>query len=228
MNLLKSNPLDFLRHFPLLEGIQEETLQTIGQYIETAKYEKHEIIYQENEDSEYLYFLIKGIVKIGKYASDGREVIKHILHPMAIFGELCLTHENRRSDFAIAMNEEVHLLRIHIGHLRHIMRNNNELALRVLQFIGKRLERVERRLESLIFKDARERIIEFIKEVASRRGKRVGYETLIKHSLTQQDIANITGTSRQTVTSVLNELRKSNLIYFNRRSILIRDLERLA
>ncbi|MFT5763438.1 MAG: CRP/FNR family cyclic AMP-dependent transcriptional regulator, partial [Saprospiraceae bacterium] len=84
------------------------------------------------------------------------------------------------------------------------------------------------RLESLIFKDARTRIIEFLKDSAEKRGRRVGYEMLLKHSLTQQDIANLTGTSRQTVTSVLNELRKSDLIYFNRRSILIRDMAKLA
>ncbi len=94
--------------------------------------------------------------------------------------------------------------------------------------LGDRLRQVENRLESLIFKDARRRIIDFLKESASRQGKRVGYEMLIKHSLTQQDIANITGTSRQTVTSVLNDLRRANLIYFNRRSILIRDLAKLS
>ncbi|MCB0680661.1 MAG: winged helix-turn-helix domain-containing protein, partial [Saprospiraceae bacterium] len=65
-------------------------------------------------------------------------------------------------------------------------------------------------------------------DTARQRGRKVGFETLLKHCLTQQDIANITGTSRQTVTSVLNELKKENLIYFNRRSILIRDLGRLS
>ena len=93
--------------------------------------------------------------------------------------------------------------------------------------IGDRLRRVEDRLESLIFKDARTRIIDFIKDSASKRGRQVGFETLIKHSLTQQDIANLTGTSRQTVTSVLNELKKLNLIYFTRKSILVRDLAKL-
>ena len=88
--------------------------------------------------------------------------------------------------------------------------------------------KAENRLEGLIFKDARTRIVDFIKEYAETRGRQVGYERLFKHSLTQQDIANLTGTSRQTVTSVLNELRKSNLIYFNRNSILIRDMAKLA
>ena len=95
--------------------------------------------------------------------------------------------------------------------------------------IGNRLKKAESRLESLIFKDARTRIIDFLKESAEKRGSKIGIdEMLVKHSLTQQDIANITGTSRQTVTSVLNDLKRSDLIYFNRRSILIRDIGRLA
>jgi CRP-like cAMP-binding protein len=83
-------------------------------------------------------------------------------------------------------------------------------------------------MESLIFKDARTRIVDFIKDSVSDRGQRVGYEMLLRHSLTHQDIANITCTSRQTVTLVLNELRKLDLIYFNRGKILVRDLARLA
>jgi CRP/FNR family cyclic AMP-dependent transcriptional regulator len=79
----------------------------------------------------------------------------------------------------------------------------------------------------LIFKDARSRIVSFLHEVVAERGRRVGYEMLLKHSLTHQDIANITCTSRQTVTLVLNELRKENLIYFNRGRILVRDMETL-
>ena len=83
-------------------------------------------------------------------------------------------------------------------------------------------------MESLIFKDARARIIDFLKESAETRGRKVGFEMLFKHCLTQQDIANLTGTSRQTVTSVLNDLRKDNLIYFNRNTILIRDMGKLS
>ena len=66
-------------------------------------------------------------------------------------------------------------------------------------------------------------IIDFIKESACRRGHRVGYDWFLKRNLTQQEIANYTGTSRQTVTEVFNELKKANQIYFNRNKILIRD-----
>ena len=85
----------------------------------------------------------------------------------------------------------------------------------------------EKRLESMILEDARSRIINFIKNLANEHGTQVGFETLVKHHMTQQDIANMTGTSRQTVTSILNDLKNANLIYFNRKSILIRDLNKL-
>jgi CRP/FNR family transcriptional regulator, cyclic AMP receptor protein len=97
-----------------------------------------------------------------------------------------------------------------------------------MTLFGNRLMRAESKLESLIFKDARTRIVEFIKDSVSKTGRKVGLEMLLKHSLTHQDIANITCTSRQTVTLVLNELRKSDLIYFNRGKILVRDMTRLA
>jgi CRP-like cAMP-binding protein len=82
-------------------------------------------------------------------------------------------------------------------------------------------------METLIFKDAKSRIVDFIKRIADERGVPVGKETLIKTSLTHQDIAKLTATSRQTVTTTLNELKENNLIYFDRRRILIRDMAAL-
>lgn len=189
---------------------------------------KQHRIYDAGELSDTLFILNRGTVKIGRHSKEGREVIKQIVHPVSLFGEMGLVGERTRQNFATAMNKEVVLYALSIREIQALLQNNSQLAVEMLQYFGNRLRRTENRLESLIFKDARERIIDFLKDAARKRGERVGYETLIRHSLTQQDIANITGTSRQTVTSVLNDLRKSNLIYFNRRSILIRDLAKLS
>ena len=86
---------------------------------------------------------------------------------------------------------------------------------------------VERKMESLIFKDARTRIIDLIVQMAEKHGSKVGDEVLLVHDLTHQDIANLTATSRQTVTVTLNDLRDKNLIYMERKKILIRDIEKL-
>ncbi len=217
-----------LKSFPIFESVGEDTLHELARCTSKVKIQKHEAIYEEGSRSDSIYFLMKGVAKIGAHSEDGREIIKQVLHPMAMFGELCIAGEEKRKNFALAMNRDVELLCLPALDVQRAMRNDHQLAIHILKFIGRRLQRAESRLESLIFKDARERIIEFLKESAQKQGKRIGYEMLIRHCLTQQDIANLTGTSRQTVTSVLNDLKKSNLIYFNRRSILIRDLGKLS
>lgn len=218
----------FIDDLPLFNCLTDAEKQQLESCIEFRVKRKYSFIYMPDELSSHLFFLTKGTVKIGTHSSDGREVIKAILHPTAMFGELGLVGEELRQDFARAMNEEVHLCIIKVNDFQALMESNHNLCLRVIALMGKRLRRAENRLESLIFKDARTRIVDFLKDSVLKRGRRVGYEMLLKHSLTQQDIANLTGTSRQTVTSVLNDLRKSDLIYFNRRSILIRDLAKLA
>lgn len=220
--------VDVLRHFPLFEGLSEDTFTRLETMVEHHSKGKHVQLYESGEVSDRVYFLLKGTVKTCTMSSDGREVIKTILHPLAMFGELGLVGEKLRHESAFTMNEEVVFLTISISNFQVLMRSNHVLCLNVLHLIGSRLLVAEGKLEALIFKDARSRIIDFLKDSATQRGRKVGYEMLFKHCLTQQDIANLTGTSRQTVTSVLNELRKENLIYFNRNTILIRDMGRLS
>ncbi|HPI79126.1 MAG TPA: Crp/Fnr family transcriptional regulator, partial [Cyclobacteriaceae bacterium] len=111
--------------------------------------------------------------------------------------------------------------------LKNLMKEDKELSFKILKLVGLRLMKLERKLELLVFKDARTRIIEFLKDSASWKGKKVGFETMIPTKLTHKDIAALTGTSRQTVTTILNELKDQNLINFDRKKILIRDLDRL-
>lgn len=219
---------DVLRQFPLFDSLTEEEYQQLNTIAEFKILDKFGSIYNRNMPADRIFFLVKGIVKISTTSSDGREVIKSILHPLAFFGELGLVGAQKRKDFAQAMNQDVHFFSIKVSDFRKLMFANHHLCMKVLAMVGERLRKAEQRLEALIFKDARGRIIDFLKDTAAKRGRKVGYELMFRHCLTQQDIANITGTSRQTVTSVLNELRKENLIYFNRRSILIRDMEKLA
>jgi len=223
-----NSKINFLRQFPLFDSLNEEEFQKLSNMVELKTKAKYSYVYMPDEPSQMIYFLIKGIVKIGTHSNDGREVIKAILHPTAMLGELCLVGEEKRQDFARIMNEDAQLCVLKVDDFRTLMAANNRLCLKVIELLGSRLRKAENRLEALIFKDARTRIIDFLKESVAKRGRRIGYEMLLKHCLTQQDIANLTGTSRQTVTSVLNDLRKSDLIYFNRRSILIRDIAKLS
>jgi CRP-like cAMP-binding protein len=223
-----SNKIQFFSTLPLFEALSPAELEQLADIAQFRRTPKFQFIFMPDESADQLYFLLKGRLKTGTFSVDGREVIKEILQPSSLFGDLALAGETTRSEFAQALHDEAEYLEIKVTDFQLLMQQNQRLVFACLRHLSQRLQRVEDRLAKLVLKDARERIIEFLIETAGREGRRVGYETLVKHHLTQQDIANLTGTSRQTVTSVLNDLRKSNLIYFNRNSILIRDIEKLA
>lgn len=203
-------------------------LESLKQIATTRTFEKKQYIYYPQEPSKNIFLLKEGRVKIGTYSSEGKEVIKSIVYPGQLFGELGLIGEQRRSDFAKSLNESVKVDIINIDDMRHVMNGDMQLNLKVMTQIGNRLRKVERRLESLIFKSARARIVDLLKDMANERGLKIGYEVLLRQFFSHREIAAMTGTSRQTVTKVLSDLKRSNLIHTDRKNILIRDMANLA
>lgn len=201
-------------------------VKTMGDQHSFIEFKKDQFIYFPNEKATHIYMIVSGHVKIGHYLDEGKEVITSILSTGEIFGELALAGEDERRDFAQAM-DHVTICPLSIDDLKDLMKENKELSFKLLKLVGLRLMKVERKLELLVFKDARTRIIEFLRDAAAWKGKKVGFETMIPTKLTHKDIAALTGTSRQTVTTILNELKDKNLINFDRRKILIRDLSQL-
>jgi CRP/FNR family transcriptional regulator, cyclic AMP receptor protein len=191
------------------------------------QYKRDEFIYIPDESATHIYMVVNGRVKIGHYLENGEEVITSILTTGEIFGELAVAGEEKRKDFAQAV-VDVTICPLTTTELKELMYENKELSFKILKLIGLRLMKLERKVELLVFKDARTRVVEFLRDAASWKGVKVGTETMIQTRLTHQDIGSLTGTSRQTVTTILNELKDKNLINFNRKQILIRDLDNLV
>jgi CRP-like cAMP-binding protein len=210
--------------FSDFNDLTHSTLNNLLDKVTIKKYKKNDFIYLAEDNSVNIFFLKEGKVKIGKYSEDGKEMVLRVNHEGDIFGELSLIPNEHRGNFAQVAHGNAEVWAISIDDLIDVMQSDFEFSLRITQIIGKKLINTERRMETLIFKDAKSRIVDFIKRIADERGVPVGKETLIKTSLTHQDIAKLTATSRQTVTTTLNELKENNLIYFDRRRILIRDM----
>lgn len=216
-----------LERINLFKDLSTDDLDRISEVATMKNMEKGKYIYFPDEPSRVVFLLKEGRVKIGTYSDDGKEIIKAILEPGEMFGELSIAGQESRSDFAQCLDPNVRLCAIGKDEMVRILNSIPMLSLKITHLIGLRLQKMERRFESLIFKDARERIIDFIRTSALEKGRQVGYEWVFKHKLTHQDIANLTATSRQTVTIVLNELRENKIIKFDRRSILIHEMENL-
>jgi len=133
------------------------------------EYKKNDFIYFPHQNANQIYLVANGRVKIGSYTDDGKEVVKAILSSGELFGEMALAGEEIRSDFAQAMDQQVSICPMKIEDMQELMEGNKPLNFKIFKIMGLRLKKVERRLESLVFKDARTRIVEFLRELANEK-----------------------------------------------------------
>lgn len=205
----------------------QKDLTSIFETGTTRKLARSSYVYLPEEAADKIFLVKQGRVRVGTYGAGGREVTKNIFAAGAIFGESALVGESTRHNFAYTL-ESTTLAVLTVGEFQAQLRQNPTFSQQLLELIGSRLIATEQRLESMVFKNSRSRIIDFLHQLGEQQGQRVGYEMLVRKFLTHQEIANLTATSRQTVTTILNELRNANILTFNRKRLLIRDMDKLA
>ena len=195
-------------------------------YKETHKfdsYNKKEYIYFTDESATKVYLIDKGKVKIGYYTEEGDEVIKAILSRGEIFGEQTILGETKHNEFAQSLDKGTSICSISVSELQGLMLENRSLSLKLYKFIGLRMRRLERRLELLLFKDTRTRVIEFIAELEKDYGKTlVNGEVLIKHPYTQKEMASLLGTSRPSFNIIMNNLKEEGYLTFSGKEIILK------
>ena len=185
------------------------------------KYKKSDYIYFTDDNANKIYLIDKGKVKLGYYTEDGEEVIKAILTKGEIFGEKALLGIDKRNEFAQSIDNTTSICPVSKDTMFQLMRDNVSISFKIYKFIGLRIKRLERRLELLLFKDAKTRLLEFLDELCEDYGYECDQtgDHVIKHPYTQKDIASLIGTSRPTLNSLLNELKHNEIIDFNRKEI---------
>ena len=186
-------------------------------------YPKKEFIYFTEDASTKVYLIDKGKVKIGYYNENGDEVIKAILSRGEIFGEKSILGEIKHNDFAQTLTKDTSICSMSVNELQGLMLENRNLSLKIYKFIGVRFKKLERRLELLLFKDARTRLIEFLGELEKDFGQILANgDVLIKHPYTQKDIASLIGISRPSLNILMNNLKDENYLDFNRKEIILK------
>ncbi len=202
---------------------ENHALENVKKHI----FKKDEYIFLPEEKALYVCLIRAGRVKIGVQSHDGRFIIKSILKEGDLFGELALFGDTFRKEFAQSMDADTEIIMVPLESIEKKMKEDRVFCNEITQVIGKKLLRAQRRLESFVFKDAQSRIIQFLTDLVKEDGKRIGYEMLVPRFYTHQEIAHLTNTSRQTVTTVLSKLKTKNLIFIRRKKLLVRDLDEL-
>jgi CRP-like cAMP-binding protein len=224
---MSEQSLWFLENIDVMNIFCPQKVDHAQNTMRRTTFKKGEYIYLPNEDADKVYFITEGCVRLGMHGEHGKEITKAILTQGEVFGELALMHEGRRRDFAYAMEDSSACV-LTVDEMRKLMRQHSGLNLFLMKLMGSRVLEMESRLESLVFKDSHSRIIELVLEYARKRGLHNGNEIRVLNFIRHKDIANLTATSRQTVTSILNELRGKGLITFDRKTLVIYDAEKLS
>ncbi|APY00601.1 Crp/Fnr family transcriptional regulator [Lacinutrix venerupis] len=186
-------------------------------------YKKKDYIYFAQDSANKVYLIEKGKVKIGYYNEEGDEIVKAILSKGQLFGEKAILGESVRDEFAQSIDNSTSICPIGVNTMYELMRDNQTFSFKVYKFIGYKLRKLERRLQLLMFKDTKTRLLEFLNELCEEYGyncPETGHN-IITHPYTQKDIASLIGTSRPTLNILLNELKEENIIDFNRKEIKI-------
>lgn len=184
-------------------------------------YDKGEFIYLQKEQTNAVYLIVSGKVKILSYAENGRETLKHILAKGDLFGETGLLEEDQYKDFAIAFSENTRIYKYSVDEFQHLIKKDPEFAIKVYKIISTRLKQLEKRINLLCIKDTKTRLLEFILDHCQTYGIHVNAHIEIENHFTHQDIADLIGTTRQTVTSLLNDWKRKNLLSCNRNKMII-------
>lgn len=222
----ESNILWYLEKFNLFHKLDMKSLSEIGRNTCMVKFKKNDAVFIPKELQENIFFLKKGKVKISTFNEVGEELIKTILKPGEMFGKLPYSPAQNLNDFAYAM-EECTICYMPSEDFEMMIQKDAKLSAEVIKFVGNRLQKLERRVERLSFKDAKARLIEMILDFNEEYGNRIGEEYFIEQNLSHRELASLIATSRQTVTKLLNELREKQLIDFNRHKLIIRNFDGL-
>jgi CRP-like cAMP-binding protein len=191
------------------------------------KANKGEIIYFSNSDVPRIFLLKKGSIKIVAVDEEGNETIKDIIQKGDLFGELTLENDAQSNEYAKVLSDDVAICSFLMSDFENLLLQNPSLALSYTKFVGLKMKRIKNSYANLISKDAKTRLCQFLKDWAEKEGKRTDNAVVIDNYLTQNDMAQIICTSRQTATQLLNEMENNGLLVYNRKEIIITDITKL-
>ena len=217
--------IKLLQSVALFWDLKDEELGYISEKMVSRKYDTGNYIFLEESDGEQCFFVVKGSVKITRLSKEGREVILAMLNQGDFFGEMSLIDGESRSANVIAL-EKTEVLTLNRKDFLIVLHDYPKIAIQLLKELASRLRKSDRHIASLSLSDAEKRIALSIIRFADDQGTiRNGKVSIAKIPI-QQDIANMAGTSRETVSRALSVLEKENLIERHGRELIILDYKK--
>jgi len=217
--------IELLQSVSIFWDLNEDELGHIADKMVAKHFENGNYIFLEDSEGEQCFFVLKGSVKVTRLSKDGREVILAMLNEGDFFGEMSLLDGESRSANVIAL-EKTKVLTLDRNDFIAVVNDYPQIAVQLLKELARRLRKSDRQIASLSLSDAEKRIALCIIRFADEQGVIQNGKVSIPKTPIQQDIANMAGTSRETVSRTLGLLEKEDLIERNGRELIILDYKK--
>jgi CRP/FNR family transcriptional regulator len=218
----------FIRNYDLWCQLSDEEYKDLKVQHAVIEVPRGEYIYFEAYNHNKVYFVKEGTIKIGFIDDDGNEKVKEIIRKGELFGQFSLERDNLRGEFAQAYKDNVSICAFTIDDFERLLKNRPDLALKYSKQVGAKLRNIENRLVNLLNKDVKTRLIHFLWQLVEQNlVENTAEGFCMPNYLTHEDIASLIGSSRQTVTTMINELETEGILSYNRQEICFLDVKKL-
>jgi CRP/FNR family transcriptional regulator, cyclic AMP receptor protein len=217
---------DVLRQAPLFSALDDEAATALRSSMAEARLRRGDVLFHEGDSGDKLYIVLDGKVKLGRTSSDGRENLLAILGPGQMFGELSFFDPGPRSATATAVTD-VELKSLSHEALSPVLAEHADVALALLHQLAGRLRRTNEVVGDLVFSDVPGRVAKALLDLAGRFGRQADDGVHVNHDLTQEELAQLVGASRETVNKALADFASRGWMRLEPRSVVILDPERL-
>ncbi len=216
----------YLRKIPLLSDIGAETMQRLVKAVELREIRRRQVVYLPGDPGDAIYFVNGGRLKISKVTRDGKELTLAYRVPGEIFGELCLIEGGPREEMAEAM-ENALISVIERPLFEHILQKEGPIGARLVKVVAQRRREVENKIEQLIFKDVNAKLAELLLRLGDEYGIEDSRGTLVSLKITHQEMANLIGSTRETVSLTLSQFKRRGFIHTDGRKVILADRDGL-
>jgi len=225
-----SASLLILKQYPLFEKLSHVEYKELSITDNFKEAKPGEFIYFEAFQHNQIYFIKEGHIRMGYLDDAGTRITKDILGPGDFFGQITLERTNLNGEFAQAFKSSVSLCSFTIDHFNNLLNNRPDMTVKYSKLIGLRMKRFENRLINILHKDVKSRLIAFLQQLLHDAVKpRIisEFQVFIPNYLTHEEIAHLIGTSRQTVTTLFNELEEGGICIYSRKEIKFSNVEKI-
>lgn len=213
---------DIIRKIPIFSDLEPEELKEVSNIYIPRKYKKGQIIFFEGDPGEAVYFVKEGKIKIYKSDPEGREYILHIFGPGNIFAETVLLGGEPYPANAEAVEDSVVGV-IKNSDLEMLLKKNTDIAFKIIKVLSKRLRDSQENIKNLVFRDTYDRTACALHKMSLEHGIKTPQGIEVEMPITRSELASIVGTSRETVTRMLSEMKRKGIIDMDRQKIIIKN-----